>query len=334
MADTSVDGLVVSGSQQQWFSRNSEFGSWTGSVWNMVFQRRRRRPAAALPEPVAHRRRPDPAWSREKPFLYVDGTGEYRVFVPALRTNTTGTSWYNKTPAGSSIPLSQFFVVHARHHRRHHQRGPRRRAAPALHPGRLPPQRARSRSTRPTPSSSASAWPPSQPDNGVAAMQVADVDGVKVAGIMFEAGTTNSPVLMEVGPAGSSASHAANPTSLHDVFFRIGGAARRQGHHQPADQQQQRDRRPHVALARRPRQRGAYGWTINTADTGLVVNGDNVTMYGLFVEHYQKYQTHLERQRRPDVLLPERDALRPAEPGGLDERRRPGATPPTRSPTR
>jgi len=33
------------------------------------------------------------------------------------------------------------------------------------------------------------------------------------------------------------------------------------------------------------------GWNSNTADTGLVFNGDNVTMYGLFVEHYQKYQT-------------------------------------------
>ena len=32
------------------------------------------------------------------------------------------------------------------------------------------------------------------------------------------------------------------------------------------------------------------GWTVNTADTGLIVNGDNVTAYGLFVEHYQKYQ--------------------------------------------
>ncbi|MGJ5756505.1 ricin-type beta-trefoil lectin protein [Streptomyces puniciscabiei] len=32
------------------------------------------------------------------------------------------------------------------------------------------------------------------------------------------------------------------------------------------------------------------GWTSNTADTGLVVNGDDVTMYGLFVEHFQKYQ--------------------------------------------
>jgi len=27
------------------------------------------------------------------------------------------------------------------------------------------------------------------------------------------------------------------------------------------------------------------GWTANTADTGLIVNGSNVTAYGLFVEH-------------------------------------------------
>lgn len=32
------------------------------------------------------------------------------------------------------------------------------------------------------------------------------------------------------------------------------------------------------------------GWTSNTAANGLIVNGANVTMYGLFVEHYQQYQ--------------------------------------------
>jgi hypothetical protein len=62
------------------------------------------------------------------------------------------------------------------------------------------------------------------PQNGVIPMQVADVDGVKIGGVLFDAGTTNSPVLLRVGPVGSSATHAANPTSLHDVFFRIGGA--------------------------------------------------------------------------------------------------------------
>ena len=34
----------------------------------------------------------------------------------------------------------------------------------------------------------------------------------------------------------------------------------------------------------------ATGWTINTAETGLLVNGANVLATGLFVEHYQKYQ--------------------------------------------
>jgi hypothetical protein len=34
---------------------------------------------------------------------------------------------------------------------------------------------------------------------------------------------------------------------------------------------------------------GSFGWTLNTADTGVIVNGDNVTATGLFVEHYQKH---------------------------------------------
>ncbi len=57
------------------------------------------------------------------------------------------------------------------------------------------------------------------------------------------------------------------------------------------------------------------GWTQNTGDTGVVVNGDDVTAYGLFVEHYQKYQTIWNGETRPDDLLPERAAVRPAEPG-------------------
>ena len=30
------------------------------------------------------------------------------------------------------------------------------------------------------------------------------------------------------------------------------------------------------------------GWTVNTPDTGVMVNGDNVTAYGLFVEHSRR----------------------------------------------
>jgi len=33
------------------------------------------------------------------------------------------------------------------------------------------------------------------------------------------------------------------------------------------------------------------GWVVNPADNGLIVNGTNVAMYGLAVEHFQQYQT-------------------------------------------
>jgi len=32
------------------------------------------------------------------------------------------------------------------------------------------------------------------------------------------------------------------------------------------------------------------GWDSNVSDNGLVVNGDHVTAYGLFVEHHERYQ--------------------------------------------
>ncbi|MGO4780425.1 coagulation factor 5/8 type domain-containing protein, partial [Lysobacter sp. 2RAB21] len=105
-------------------------------------------------------------------------------------------------------------------------------------------------------------------DNGVNAMNVADVDGVKIAGILFDAGVTNSQVLLEVGPNGSSAGHAANPTSLHDVFFRIGGAAvgrasvslKINSHDVIAD---------HLWLWRADHGTG-WGWDLNTTINGLI----------------------------------------------------------------
>ncbi|MGC4766735.1 discoidin domain-containing protein [Micromonospora sp. DT46] len=288
MADTRIDGLVVSGSQQQWYSRNSEFGNgWTGSVWNMVFQGVTGAPPPHFPNP-SHTVIPQTPQVREKPFLYVDGTGEYRVFVPALRTNSTGTSWYGRTPAGTSISLSQFYVVRpgtgAATINAALAQGRHLLFTPGVHHVTEP-----IRVDRPDTVVLGLGLATIQADNGTVAMRVADVDGVKVAGIMFEAGQVNSPVLMEVGPPGSAASHAANPTSLHDVFFRIGGPGVGRAtntltvnsDHVIGD---------HMWLWRADHGDGV-GWAVNTADTGLTVNGDDVTMYGLFVEHYQRYQT-------------------------------------------
>ena len=45
------------------------------------------------------------------------------------------------------------------------------------------------------------------------------------AGLIFDAGPVNSPVLLQVGTAaGTQGLGPTDPTALQDVFFRIGGA--------------------------------------------------------------------------------------------------------------
>jgi hypothetical protein len=117
-------------------------------------------------------------------------------------------------------------------------------------------------------------------------MTVADVAGVDIAGVVFDAGAVNSPVLLRVGTARDHKGVASNPTALQDVFFRIGGAAAGKA---TLSLEVNSD---HTILdntwAWRADHGNGVGWTVNTADTGVIVNGDDVTAYGLFVEHYQK----------------------------------------------
>ncbi|MGH8083195.1 MAG: carbohydrate-binding protein [Lysobacter sp.] len=289
IADTKVDGQINSGGQQQWFTRNSQIGSWAGSNWNMVFAGVVGAPnGSSWPDPPNTVRATVPV-VREKPFLTVDASNRYSVFVPALRSNSSGTSWGNGAAAGQSIPIDLFHIARA-------GRDTAATLNAALNQGKhllFTPGIYRLndtlRVTRANTVVLGIGLATLIADNGVNAMSVADVDGVKIAGVLFDAGVTNSQVLLEVGPNGSSASHAANPTSLHDVFFRIGGAAvgrasvslKINSHDVIAD---------HLWLWRADHGTG-WGWDLNTTVNGLIVNGNNVSAYGLFVEHFHKYQT-------------------------------------------
>jgi hypothetical protein len=126
------------------------------------------------------------------------------------------------------------------------------------------------------------------PDNGDVAVSVADVKGVTLAGLMFDAGTVNSSVLLQVGASNSHKSDPADPSALHDVFFRIGGAT--PGKATTSLVVNSDDVILDDIWAWRADHGNGVGWTANTADTGVVVNGANVVAYGLFVEHYQKYE--------------------------------------------
>ncbi|WP_433206450.1 ricin-type beta-trefoil lectin domain protein [Dactylosporangium sp. CS-047395] len=287
IADSKIDGQIQSGTQQQWITRNSSMGSWNGSNWNQVFVGATGAPGNSFPNPPYTTVGTAPV-VREKPFLYVDSAGAYQVFVPALRTNSSGTTWANGNPAGTSLPISQFQVIK-----------PGDTAATmnnALAAGKnllvTPGVYHLNQTLNVTRADTVIlglGLATLVPDGGITALKTADVDGIKLAGLLFDAGTTNSPVLAEIGPSGSTASHAANPTSRSDVIFRIGGAG--VGKATVSLRINSNDVIGDHAWIWRADHGSGVGWTTNTAQNGLVVNGNNVTFYGLFVEHYQQYQT-------------------------------------------
>jgi hypothetical protein len=127
------------------------------------------------------------------------------------------------------------------------------------------------------------------PNGGVNALMVDDVDGVKIANLLFDAGTVNSPALVTIGTAGSHVNHTADPPSVQDVFFRVGGALA--GVSTTSLIVNSDDTIiDHIWAWRADHGAVPTGWTINMASNGLIVNGDNVLATGLFVEHYQNYE--------------------------------------------
>jgi len=287
IADSEFDNsIVINGSQQQWITRNTKVDLWTNAVWNQVFSGVVGAPAQSFPNPTFTTLATSPV-TREAPYLYLDSTGSYNVFVPAVQFNSAGTTWGSGPTPGTSISIDQFFVAQ-----------PTDSAATinlALHRGKnlilTPGVYHLDQSidvTRPDSVVLGLGFPTLVPDNGVVSMNVARAQGMMISGIIFDAGTTNSPALLQVGSGHArSDNEATDPSVLSDVFFRIGGAT--PGKATTALVVNSNNVILDDIWSWRADHGNGVGWTSNTADTGVIVNGDNVTAYGLFVEHYQKF---------------------------------------------
>jgi hypothetical protein len=287
MSDDLIDGNVGSGSQQQWISRNTNWGSWTGANWNMVFAGVNKPPDGEWPTPPYTKIATVPV-VREKPFLQVDAAGNYSVRVPALRTDSSGISWQSGTTPGKSIPLDKFYIARSETDTAASLNEQLSRGKNLLFTPGVYELDDTLRITRADTVVLGLGFATLHANKGVAAITTADVDGVIIAGLLIDAGTENSPVLLEIGPAGSKARHTKNPISLHDVFFRVGGTgpARATVNLRINSNDTIVD---HTWIWRADHGAGA-GWTTNPSANGLVVNGNDVMIYGLFVEHYQEYQ--------------------------------------------
>ena len=300
LADSRITGNVnIAG--QQWFTRDSELGSWTGGGFNMVFSGVAGAPFPDFLGGDNSTVLPITNVSSEKPFLYLDQNGKYRVYVPPTRNNQSGVTWSERAlDGGYSLPVgSDSFLI----------------ATPSTTLQVINQALAVGKSliltpgiykydgpihvTRPNSVVLGLGYATIVPQNGTAAITVDDVLGTRLAGLLIDAGPINSAVLLQVGSQGTKRSSGSNDyTVLNDIFLRIGGATLG-----TATTSIEIDRN-NVILDNIWAWRADHGagdqfpgpgfdpnsWTDTAADHGLVVNGDNVTALGLAVEHYEQNQ--------------------------------------------
>ncbi|MBV8946570.1 MAG: coagulation factor 5/8 type domain-containing protein, partial [Solirubrobacterales bacterium] len=311
IADSVFSGsTVINGSQQQFFTRNSNLDGWSNGVWNQVFLGDNGAPATSFgPGTQQYTTLPTTPVSESEPFLYTDASGNYSVFVPAVQYDSVGPVYAGGPEAGRSIPIRRFFIADPS--------TPVGRINEALASGRnliLTPGvydlRQPIRVVRPDTVVMGLGFATLIPQAGNAAMSTANVPGIKLSGMIIDAGPQRSGVLLEVGAGSGHSGHGRragnarrsdDPTLVQDVFFRIGGA-------EPGEAEDSLIVNTDNTIlddiwAWRADHGAGVGWTSNVADTGVIVNGDNVKAYGLFVEHYQKFEVIWNGQNGEDVFF-------------------------------
>jgi hypothetical protein len=295
-------GSVINGSQQQWVTRNSDLDGWSNSVWNQVFCGAPGAPAQSFgvtPGKQFTTLGTCPV-TEEEPFLYTGSDGSDSVFVPAVQHNSSGPTWTSGTETGTSIPLSKFFV-----------------ANPGMSASAITAAMARGLNLILTPGVYELDQPivvphPDTvvlglgmatlvPQHGNAAMIVVPNSGVKLSGLIIDAGPVNSPVLLSVGTPGPG--NASNPDLIQDVFFRIGGAETTPVSATVSLLDNAGNSIIDNLWAWRADHGNDVGWTSNKGDTGLVVTGNDVTAYGPAVEHYQKNEVIWSGQGGTDIFF-------------------------------
>jgi len=288
LANSFIEGRAGLTSGQQWMTRNSSIEKWEGGNWNRVFIGVEGAPQDTWPNKPTTIVERTPV-IREKPYLTYTEPQGYAVFVPKLERETTGPSWLDKKEAGEFIPIDSFHIAY-----------PDIDDASSINkalgankhilftPG-IYKLDERLKVTQPNTVLLGLGLPTLIPQQGNVAIVTDDVPGIKLAGLMVDAGPVLSPTLIQIGLEGTDAQHPENPVSLHDIYCRVGGAVVGQSvstitinsHYVIGD---------HFWLWRADHGVGTE-WMDGQNKHGLIVNGDHVTIYGLFNEHFQGYQT-------------------------------------------
>lgn len=321
IANSRVSGWIDSGAmwvadnpQQQgmgeYFVRDSQIGRWQGRALNFVYSGVLGAPATNFAAPGDKTSLESSPISRDAPFLYIDSKKQFRVFVPAVRTNNSGTNWGMSGRDGRSLSIDEFYIAKpadgAVTINRALARGKNVILTPGVYSLTQPLQ-----VQRPNTVITGMGFATITPTQGTAAIEVGDVPGVVISSVMVANGTKHSDLLVQIGSRAAGKSRSArrdlhsnlNPTTLHDVYVLVGGMwPGSVGTSLQINQDQVLVDNTWLWRADHGAD-GTVGWTVNPSDTGLEVNGDDVTVLGLFVEHHQKTQVIWNGDRGRTIFM-------------------------------
>lgn len=309
LANSKVNGTVDPGSQQQWLSRNDEWTRWGHvSSHNYVFSGCKGNvPASAWTDSKGRSTVLETTERMaEKPFLVYDDVVGYSVFVPDMQKDTSGITWQDglHEEAGYFVPLDSFYIAS--------ERDTAATLNDALKDGYhllFPAGHYKLESplevTNPNTIVMGMGYATLEIANSDCAVKVADVDGVRLAELLIEAGSYSKNMVV-VGNGVSTISHADNPTVLSNMYFRIGGVSNIHTETDTALAVYSNDVLcDNTWIWRGDHSRGVAwedttyendrGETVtdygNPVNIGILVAGNGVHCYGLMVEHCEGYQT-------------------------------------------
>lgn len=290
IADSNFARTVSSGSQQQYLCRNNQWNNWENGVWNMVFvgQETYSNPSGEWPYAPYTVVEESPV-VQEKPYICYDNDKGYGVMVPKLRKNAQGISWENGV-TGTFYSLNTFYIANP-------DKDNSKTLNKALADGKnilFTPGIYNIEETLKVTKKDTIIYGMGlatlEASKGNVVMNVSDEDGIKVCGLLFDAGEKESTTLLQVGDKKTKVSHGNNPLSFSDVYFRVGGG-KYAGKVKNCVTINSNNVIGDNFWVWRADHSTNVGWDVNTATNGIIINGDNVTMYGLFVEHFKEYQT-------------------------------------------
>ncbi|MFC0776617.1 hypothetical protein [Flavobacterium sp. HJSW_4] len=285
------------GGQQQWYTRNSVFPSGSGAMggsYNMVWQ-------GCVNSPQANDSNSPIATTpiiREKPFLFIDSDGEYKVFVPAWQKDRVGVSW-SSTDMGkgqSQDLITKWYVakegdtdveINAAL-----KAGKNIFFTPGHYALNAPIQVNRKDAILLGAGIASVTLEPTE-KNTWGCIYADDKDGIIIAGLLMDS-FNSTTYQVRIGNEDAKADHTADPILLSDITCRVGGVQSKNIQIQASMQINSNNVvGDHFWLWRADhgsQKGGDARWTRDRCKNGLIVTGNDVTLYALFVEHFQEYE--------------------------------------------